>query len=173
MREQSLVSRHLADSREILRLRYRPATIATLFVGESPPAGAAFFYSGIGTLYRHMKLALGGGDDFLDDFAAQGFYLDDLVLVPVNRLAGPERRLLHREWVPSFAQRLRDHRPKAVVVLLVSIARAVEAALAEAGLADLPRHIVPYPGMGNQQRFLAAVKRIIPTLPTAGRHYAR
>jgi hypothetical protein len=173
VRELSAASRQRSASRERLRRRYRPATIATLFVGESPPAGNAFFYAGIGTLYRHMKLAFGGGDDFLDAFAARGFYLDDLVLVPVNRLAGPERRRLHREWILSLARRLRSHRPKAVVVLLKSIARAVDAAMVEAGLAHLPQHVVPYPGMGNQRRFLETVKRIIPTLPTAGRHYAR
>jgi hypothetical protein len=175
VRERSAASRQLSTSREILRQRYRPATITTLFIAESPPAEKAnFFYSESGTLYRHMKLAFGGGDDFLDDFAAKGFYLDDLVLVPVNRLAGPERRRLHRASVSSLARRLRSHRPKAVVVLLKSIARAVEAALADAGLAHMPRHVVPYPGMGNQPRFLAAMAQIVPTLPVANeRRYAR
>jgi hypothetical protein len=35
---------------EIIRTRYRPDRITTLFVGESAPASGAFFYHGDSTM---------------------------------------------------------------------------------------------------------------------------
>jgi hypothetical protein len=39
-----------------------------------------------------VERALGEGGDFLERFKAYGWYLDDLVLIPVNRLEPAERR---------------------------------------------------------------------------------
>ena len=69
---------------EDLRKSFRPGSIKTLFVGESAPQSGKFFYSQNSGLYRAMQQAFHAGGNFLLEFKARGFYLDDLSLVPVN-----------------------------------------------------------------------------------------
>ena len=81
---------------EETRARYRPERIVTLFVGEFPPQSGKFFYYGNTALAHHMSSAMRaagllGDGDFLDRFKAYGWYLDDLVLEPVNHLTPAQR----------------------------------------------------------------------------------
>jgi hypothetical protein len=156
--------RHAADI-EHLRHNYRPERVTTLFVGESAPISGAFFYDGNTQLYRFMKTALGGGEPFLAEFQSRSFFFDDLVLFPVNHKTPSERRRLHRKWMPSLAQRMRDYEPLAVVTVLIGIRKAVKEAMAGAGLSDVPHYGVPFPGNGQQLRFLHAMSQIVPKLP--------
>ena len=103
---------------EAARARYRPQQIATLFVGESPPASGAFFYYGNNAITRHMQraveAALGSGSGgFLTDFKARGWYLDDLVLHPVNQLRGAQRRAAWRDAQAGLAARIAEYHPRA------------------------------------------------------------
>jgi hypothetical protein len=151
---------------ENLRRSYRPDRITTLFVGESAPHGGTFFYNQDSGLFREIRNAFKGKAVFLEDFKKNGFYLDDLVLDPVNHLANRQRRSLCKEAVSSFAKRLRDYKPEAVVALLCSIKPMVLEAMQEAGLSYQP-FCTPYPGFGNQPRFQKAMAEIIPNLPVA------
>jgi len=153
---------------EATRVRFRPERITTLFVGESAPASGDFFYDGNSTMVRHMQRAveetLGGAGDFLNRFKAYGWYLDDLVLTPVNQLAKAQRDATCLAAQSSLAVRIAEYRPLAIVSLLISIKAIVEAAAIAAG-SNAPRFAVPFPGMGQQSRFQAAMAQIIPTLP--------
>jgi hypothetical protein len=151
---------------ENLRRSYRPDRITTLFVGESAPHGGTFFYNQDSGLFREIRNAFKGRAAFLEDFKKNGFYLDDLVLDPVNHLASRQRLSLCKEAVSSFAKRLRDYKPEAVVALLCSIKPMVLEAMQEAGLSYQP-FCTPYPGFGNQPRFQKAMAEIIPNLPVA------
>ena len=139
---------------EAARARYRPQQIATLFVGESPPASGAFFYYGNNAITRHMQraveAALGSGSGgFLTDFKARGWYLDDLVLHPVNQLRGAQRRAAWRDAQAGLAARIAEYHPRAIVTCLLSIAPVVQAAAVSAG-SSAPRFAVPFPGCGQQ-----------------------
>src|SRR5580693_4965629 len=97
---------------EELRKNFRPDRITTLFVGESAPESGKFFYSGNSGLFRAMQKAFGGRPTFLEDFKRSGFYLDDLVLTPVNKLERRERSRRRQEAVPELAKRLAEYKPK-------------------------------------------------------------
>ena len=159
---------HNMEAVEAARARFRPDRITTLFVGESAPASGDFFYYGNTALQRHMQRAiedaLGGGGDFLERFKAYGWYLDDLVLTPVNQLTNVDRNAKCLAAKSSLAQRIAEYRPLAIVSLLMSIKTIVNAA-AIAACSDAPRFAVPFPGMGQQTRFQVAMAQIIPTLP--------
>ena len=75
---------------EEARKDHRPKQITTLFVAESAPVGGTFFYYGNGNLGRYVRRSieqiLPGDGDFLQRFRSYGWYLDDLVLAPVNQL---------------------------------------------------------------------------------------
>ncbi len=149
---------------EKTRASYRPDRITTLFVGESAPHGGTFFYKQNSGLFREIRKAFHGNGHFLEDFKRNGFYLDDLVLEPVNHLANRERRSLCKQSVSSFVERLKNYKPKAIVILLHSIKPIVLEAMREAGIFYDP-YCTPYPGFGNQPRFQKAMIEIIPNLP--------
>jgi hypothetical protein len=156
------------DAVETARARFRPDRITTLFVGESAPASGDFFYYSKTAMLRHMQRAveraLGEGDDFLARFKGYGWYLDDLVLTPVNRLTKSERKAKCLDAQNSLADRIAAYQPEAIVSLLMIVEPFVDAAARTAG-SNAPRYAVPFPGMGRQVRFHAAMARIIPKLP--------
>jgi hypothetical protein len=156
------------DKIESTRMAFRPERITTLFVGESAPASGDFFYYGTSAMTRYMRRAieeeLGPTDDFLASFKGLGWYLDDLVLVPVDKLAGAERFAVCRAAQADLAVRIAAHKPEAIVTLLLSIKDIVEGAAMSAG-SRVPRYAVPFPGMGQQVRFLREMKALIPLLP--------
>jgi hypothetical protein len=154
---------------EAARKRFLPKRITTLFVGESAPHSGDFFYYGNNAMLVHMKraveLAFGkSDDDFLKSFQAYGWYLDDLVLEPVNHLPKPQRIAKCLDSQKSLADRIAAYRPGAIVSLLKSIEPFVNAAAIMAG-SDAVRYGVPFPGTGQQLRFQAEMAAIIRKLP--------
>lgn len=153
---------------EETRLRFRPERITTLFVGESAPAGGDFFYYGKSAMTRYMREAienaLGETDDFLSTFKGYGWYLDDLSLIPVDKLPKPERLRICAESQTSLSERIVAYQPQAIVTVLLSVKDNVEAAAVAAGSSAM-RYAVPFPGMGQQGRFKREVEAIIPMLP--------
>ncbi len=153
---------------EIERIResFRPPRITTLFVGESAPQSGKFFYLGNSQVYWYMQEAFGGGEDFLAWFKTNGFFLDDLILIPANKIADKrERQQLGWDSVPSLAERLSRYQPAMVVALMKAIDPMVRAAMAEAGLSDLPFESTPFPGNGQQGNFRSKMAEIIHKFP--------
>lgn len=153
-------------SNEELRNRFRPDRITTLFVGESAPAGGTFFYNSNSSLFRAMKKAFGGGTAFLDDFKTNGFYLDDLVQMPINKLASKERSALRWGSVSEFTNRLQEYQPEAIVIVMRAIQPMVLKAMRMAGLSCEP-FFTPHPAFGNSGRFHTEMTQIIARLPVA------
>jgi hypothetical protein len=151
---------------EGLRKSFCPDSVTTLFVGESAPAGGTFFYSGNSSLFHAMKRAFGSRETFLEDFKRRGFYLDDLVLTPVNKLERRERSRLRREAIPKLAKRLTTYKPRAVVVVMRAVLPMVREAMQVAGLSYEP-FCVPHPAFGNWTRFSNAMAEIVDGLPEA------
>lgn len=152
---------------EELRKSYRPDRITTLFVGESAPESGKFFYSGNSSLFYAMQKAFGGRSTFLHDFKRSGFYLDDLVLTPVNKLKNKERSAIRWESAAKLANRLKDYKPDAIVIAMCAIESMVREAMHIAGIPYEP-HCVPHPAFGNSNRFHAAIGKIIGGLPVEG-----
>jgi hypothetical protein len=153
---------------EATRARFRPKRITTLFVGESAWSSGVFFYHGNTAMTRNMRSAvegaLGESGDFLECFKSYGWYLDDLVLTPVNDLKKSERNSKCWEAQTSLADRIAEYQPLAIVSLLLTIRHIVGTAAIMARC-NAPRFAVPFPGMGQQTRFQTEMARIIPMLP--------
>src|ERR1700691_1429352 len=114
---------------EELRKSYRPGLITTLFVGESAPASGRFFYSADSSMFHAMKREFGNQETFLEDFKKKGFYLDDLVLTPINKLERRERSRRREEAIPGLAKRLVEYDPEAIVVVMRPILPKVRQAM--------------------------------------------
>jgi hypothetical protein len=153
---------------EALRGSYRPDRITTLFVGESAPVNGTFFYDGNNSMVRYMRraveAALPGTGDFLDRFRDYGWYLDDLVLSPINHLTPSARKAAWYGSCGSLAARIAEYQPLAIVSLLSGIKDIVSDAARKAG-SKVSLHSVPFPGMGNQTKFHNEMIKIVPELP--------
>jgi hypothetical protein len=159
---------HNMEAVEAARARFRPDHITTLFVGESAPVSGDFFYFGNTALQLYLQRAVedafGVGGNFFERFKAYGWYLDDLVLTPVNQLVKADRIAQCQAAQGSLAARIVEYRPLAIVSLLMSIRTIVDAAAIQAG-STAQRFAVPFAGMGQQGRFKTAMAQIITTLP--------
>ena len=100
-------------------------------------------------------------------FKALGWFLDDLVLTPVNALPKAQRMTKSQRLGASLAERIRGYQPLAIVSVMRGIGDIVNEAAVAAG-SDAPRYVVPFPGNGQQRRFLDAMARIVPMLPKIG-----
>lgn len=150
-----------------LRASYQPAKINVLFVGESAPAGGDFFYKQTGQVHGQFRKVLapniGDSPTFVEAFKQAGFYLDDLVLEPVNWLSRSERQTIHAASTPSLAKRLRDYEAPLVVAFMKGIAAPVKAAISASGM-PCQLEVVPFPGNGRQAEFRSAMTAIMPKL---------
>ena len=153
---------------ELVRAQFRPTRISTLFVGESAPASGKFFYYGNTSMEREMRKAVEAAlgpttGDFLVRFKTMCWFLDDLVLEPVNKLK-TGRRAKCREARSGLAARIADYQAEAIVVLLKSISDDVTAA-ASAAESPAKLYTVSFPGFGQQVRFQREMSSIISELP--------
>ena len=101
---------------EDIRSSFRPAEIRVLFVGESAPQSGKFFYKGNSQVYGYMEKYLGQKlfqtrNNFLENFKVAGYYLDDLVLTPVNKAPRNEQKRLRVQAVPFLAKKHQGLQP--------------------------------------------------------------
>lgn len=150
---------------EVQRQTFRPERIAVLFVGESSPHGGTFFYDANSVLYRAMKELFESAKDFIAEFKAKGFFLDDLVQEPINHFKPALRDTYRLTAVPSLARRITDYKPAAIVVLMCAIEPMVSAAVRQSDVVDVPLYVTVFPGRFHRARFRKEMADILPKLP--------
>jgi hypothetical protein len=98
--------------------------------------------------------AYGSSDaPFLARFKSFGWYLDDLVLTPINNVKNrKERRFAARE---GLAERIADYGPR----LVVSLARCIDSDV-RAAAGSVPFCIMGFPGNGHQGKLLSDMVRM-------------
>ena len=152
---------------EASRHAFRPDRIATLFIGESVPKNGKFFYDGGTKMEAHMRTVMApSSNNFLETFKERGWYLDDLVLTPVDQIKNRKvRKAACAAARVSLAQRIAEYKPQVIVAIQLSIREDVEAAVAMAG-SDAKVYHTCFPGVGNQGKFIKAMAQIMPHLST-------
>ncbi len=155
-------------TKERLRLRYRPAKVKILFVGEAPPASGRFFYQADSGLYRAFRdtfaIAFPAMDDsdFLESFRGFGCYLVDLCGKPVDHLSNSQRRKACLNGELRLSRSLKQLRPRIVVVVVRSIVPNVHRSIAKAGWEGQILEL-PYPGRWQHHR-ANFKKQLLPVL---------
>jgi hypothetical protein len=155
-------------SRERLRMRFRPARVRLLFVGESPPASGRFFYRSDSGLYRAMREAFLAVDPaisdatFLGAFQASGSYLIDLCREPVDQLDSRSRRAACEAGEGSLSRAIARLEPSKIVTVVRSIEANVRRAALRAGWRGPLLHL-PYPGRWARHKevFVAELARYL------------
>jgi len=134
-----------------LTARYRPDVVRVLFVGESSPAGETHFYRGNSQLLRATRDGFERGlgarleAPFLEWFRDLGCWLVDLSDCPFDEIPAAQQPAAVDAAIARLAATLQELRPERIVVVLRRIAPAVQEAADEAGLLELPIHLLPYP----------------------------
>ena len=146
------------------RRKFQPERVKTLFIGESPPHGGTFFYNEDSMLFRAMREAFGHEENFLAQFKAKGFFLDDLVHEPVNQLQSRFRNDMRLNGICELAIRMSEYHPSAVVALMCAIEPMVSEAMRKAKL-SVPLYVTAFPGRYHRRRFIEEMAEIIPKLP--------
>jgi hypothetical protein len=156
------------NRRERTRRSYYPEELRVLFIGESPPTGGTFFYDANSILYQATREAfmaaapkLAAEADFLAAFRRMGCYLDDLSRVPIDKLPDAEKRIARKEAVPGLARRLRGLEPRVVVIVVKGIEPQVTKALNEAGLAEVTREPLPFPGQWHRSAYIGELAALV------------
>lgn len=75
---------------------------------------------------KSIEVSLGSTKDFISTFKSYGWYLDELVLTPVNQMNGADRLAACRDAELSLPMRLAEYRPLAIVSLLKIIHKNVD-----------------------------------------------
>jgi len=144
-------------------------TKAILLLAESPPASGRFFYiKGALTTFtaRAFEKAHGvtfeDNQAFLNYFKDQGCFLDDVTHTPVDKLSRRDRERILEEGIDPLAERIRGLHPSVIVIVLKRIERFVREAVRRSHQ-DPVLFVLPYPGMGNQKRYIKGLSEIIRT----------
>lgn len=166
-REVEQVSRRLSSSEEHdvsteeIRAGYKPDKVRVLFIGESaPPSGKTFFYNGDSRLCRFWKTTFetvlerqfATASAFLLWFKRQGFFLDDLLLVPKRRSnRRKELELMWRSGIEPLADRISQCQPAMAVAVIKGPAECIGRAIKMSGV-RLDYRIVGFPFPGKHMR---------------------
>ena len=152
---------------EKLRKSYQPKKIKLLLIGESPPESGKFFYlKSSMTIFTQrafentFKLKFKNNKAFLEYFKKKGCYLDDLSLIPVDRMPSSRRKEVLSNSVPSLAKRLKSYKPEIVIIALKKIERKVNEAL-ELSSIQCERYALPFPGNGHQNKYIQKLSKIL------------
>jgi hypothetical protein len=158
--------------------KYLPADIKLLLVAEAPPAALDryFYFEDVTTqdsLFRYVARVIlrveptrSTKGELLAQLRARGVFLIDLKRDPVD--AQPLA-----DEIPQLLRRIRRLKPEKIIVIKASVFDLVRDPLISAGLSLIDER-VPFPGSGQQRRFVAAFLRALkrapagPRGPTAG-----
>jgi hypothetical protein len=152
---------------EKLRKSYMPDTIDILIVGESAPAGGTFFYDS-SNMTIHTKSAFEQAFDrtfldekeFLNFFKNQNCYLDDICLVPIDNMANNQREQMLQDSVIDFSNRLKEYKPKVIIVALKKIDSYAKKAIEISGI-EAEYYQIPFAGNGWQNKYIEELRKIL------------
>jgi hypothetical protein len=145
--------------------RWRPAHIELLLVAEAPPSALDryFYFEDVrahDSLFRYVVEAVLGDKPsrdkapYLDALRDRGVFLVDACVDPF----ADHREALPR-CLPGLAGRIRSLRPASVVLIGARVYDLAYDVLLDAGLPVVDLRL-PYPGSGQQRRFLEGFKEL-------------
>ncbi len=153
---------------EKIRTSYKPDKVRILLVGESAPMAGDFFYFG-DSLCKYTKSAfakvypevgLQTIQDFLNFLKEKGVYLDDICLMPINKLDERERKQCIENSVSSLAERIKVYCPIVVVSMLKKIEMDIRKSLRIAGV-NPQLYSLPFGGNGHQNKYIEGLAEIV------------
>lgn len=164
-----------ADRYEVLRNQFRPRQTHVLLIGESRPADGTYFFSGNSLLVRYTREAFEAEYGFFEDagaflecFKRLGCWLADLCPIPANHLKKPQRKHEHERYEPMLSAELSELKPRALTVVMKTVAPCIRRAAAMAGLEDASFDVLPFPAQGHQPQYVKGLRRALARFKAEG-----
>jgi hypothetical protein len=165
------VSRSATRRRASAAARWRPSRVELLLVAEAPPSAddRYFYFEDVrehDALFRHVVQAVLGEKPtrdkppYLDALREQGVFLIHASEEPFR-----ERREVLPGCLPDLIERASELAPRRVLLVGAPLFDLAYGALREAGLPVLNARL-PYPGSGQQRRFLDGFRELVQTPAT-------
>jgi hypothetical protein len=173
-----LASRESGEEREQARARrelaarqYKPDNVALLLVAEAPPNALDryFYFPDVreqDSLFRYVCRALLGREPTREGKADLLAELRDRDVFLVDLQEEPRDGTPLTDFVPELVKRCQRLDPGWIVLIKATVFDAAHTALADAGL-PVSSVRVPFPGSGQQTRFLEAFGRAVAEGPGA------
>jgi len=145
--------------------RYRPDRVDTLLVSEAPPSALDryFYFEDVAThdsLFRHVVEGLLGEKPtrdkapYLDELRERGWFLIHMSEDPFR-----DRSVLP-PLLPDLLARCEELEPRRIIVVGAPLYDLVRGPMRAAGLTVVDVRL-PYPGSGQQRRFLEAFRACV------------
>jgi len=150
----------MSDARQKIREFYKPNKVNILFIGESsPPNEKIFFYYANSNLFRCIQKAFsevfnekcGDEKEFLFFFKNHDCFLDDICHESFYKKSPEEKETLLNENIESLSVRIKEMKPKAIIIVVKRIARYVMCSLEKTGLKSVPVFITTFPRDKNNE----------------------
>jgi hypothetical protein len=159
------VSTRTARLRQEAAQRYRPDRVDTLLVAEAPPSAPDrdFYFEHVPTqdsLFRHVVEGVLGEKPtrdkvpWLDDLCERGWFLIHVSDEPFR-----DRTVLP-PLLPDLLARIDELAPRRVLLIGATLYDLAYRALRDAGVPVLDVRL-PFPGSGQQRRFLDAFREVV------------
>ena len=153
------------------REKYRPANIKLLFIAESPPEDVKrfFYYEDVpeqDSLFIQMmrviydlsdsaKVIRANKKSLLDQFCADGFFLEDALDEPIGVKATEAKIRVIKKHRSAFMSKLAQTVDKSVPIILISrpVHDGLRNLLVQKGYDVLNTEMIDFPGSGGQTNF--------------------
>lgn len=161
----------MPTSVEHIRLQWKPRSVRVLLVGESPPVNGDFFYKWKrpDDLHRYTQRAFAAVFDdvpddpkkFLSYFRRKGCYLEDLCHTAIRTRSAHRRALRREHGIALLTERIKLHRPLAVIAVRKEIAFHVRVASCFARVDPSLTFSLPFPGQSHQLEYERALRTVL------------
>jgi hypothetical protein len=150
--------------------QYKPKKVDLLLIAEAPPSALDryFYFDDVreqDSLFRHVCRALLAREPTREGKADLLAGLRDRAVFLIDLQEEPRDSTPLRGFVPSLINRCRSLDPEWIVLIKATVFDAAYAGLVNAGL-PVSSVRVPFPGSGQQRRFLEAFERALGERPT-------
>ncbi len=159
---------HVLEARRLAAKKYQPENILLLLVAEAPPgANDRYFYfetvNKQDSLFRYVVRCVLNTEPVRDSkvrdlnaLKKAGVFLIDLVPEPI----GPKDKLKNIADLDSLISRCSNLEPRAIILIKATVYDVAFESLRLAGLPVIDERI-PFPGSGQQLRFVDAFTRAL------------
>jgi hypothetical protein len=148
--------------REQATTRYRPEAVRLLLIAEAPPSGLDryFYFDDVArhdSLFQYVVRAVLGVEPSRSEKAGQLRRLSDAGVFLIDLKQDPKKPGDDLEvFVPDLVARATALDPRHVITIKANVCDLVQQPLRAAGIRVVDQR-VPFPGSGQQRRFLEAM----------------
>jgi hypothetical protein len=163
--------RQARTRRELAARQYKPEKVGLLLVAEAPPNALDryFYFPDVrkqDSLFRYVCRALLDCEPTREGKAALLGELRDRGVFLIDLQQDPRDGTPMSEFVPELVERCKSLDPCWIILIKATVFDAAYAALVDAVL-PVSSVRVPFPGSGQQRRFLEAFERALKEKPNA------